>query len=121
MRILAVAEEMTPLLGFAPTLRMSGPLDERVPAGVGDQLPLVLREALSNAARHAKATEVEVTVEVGHDLLARVRDNGVGIPESVSRSGLANLSARAGQFGGTFRTGTSPSGGAEVEWRVPLA
>ena len=52
-RIAAIAEEMTRALGFAPWLRMDGRLDARVPAGVAEEMLAVLREALSNVARHA--------------------------------------------------------------------
>jgi signal transduction histidine kinase len=94
-KIVAVAEEMTPLLGFAPSLRLVGPLDEKVPADAGEQMLVALREALSNAARHAQASEVAATVDAGEDLLLRVRDNGIGIPDDVARSGLRNLAERA--------------------------
>ena len=77
-KILEVVEEMTVPLGFAPSLRLVGPLDEEVPGAVGEQLLVALREALSNAARHAGASSVDVTVDCGGDLVLRVRDNGKG-------------------------------------------
>jgi signal transduction histidine kinase len=96
VKILEVVEEMTVPLGFAPSLRLVGPLDEDVPAGAGEQLLVALREALSNAARHASASSVEVTVDCGSDLVLRVRDNGKGLGASRRRSGLANLAERGG-------------------------
>jgi signal transduction histidine kinase len=119
-RIVEVADEAAAALGFAPSLRMSGSLDGEVPADAGDHLLGALREALSNAARHAKASKVEVTVEAGQDLVMLVRDNGVGIRQTGRRSGLANLTERAGLLGGTMRTGPADGGGTELEWRVPL-
>jgi signal transduction histidine kinase len=119
-RILEVVDEATGSLGFAPALRMAGSLDEVVPADAGDHLLGFLREALSNAARHAQAGRVEVTIEAGQELLLVVRDNGVGIRESERRSGLANLAERAGLLGGTMRVGPADGGGTELEWRVPL-
>jgi signal transduction histidine kinase len=119
-RILAVAEEMTPLLGFAPSLRLVGPLDEKVPAGAAEQVLVALREALSNAARHAQASEVDTTVDAGADLMLRVRDNGVGMPGNVARSGLRNLAERARQLDGELRIGPAADGGTELEWRVPI-
>jgi signal transduction histidine kinase len=79
-----------------------------------------LREALSNAARHAEASRVEVTVEAGSELILVVRDNGTGLKESGRRSGLANLTERAELLGGTMRARTADGGGTELEWRVPL-
>jgi signal transduction histidine kinase len=119
-RVLEVADEATGPLGFPPALRMSGNLDRDVPADAGEHLLSVLREALSNAARHARASRVDVTVEVGQDLVLLVRDNGVGMRGSERRSGLANLAERAGLLGGTMHAGPADGGGTEIEWRVPL-
>jgi signal transduction histidine kinase len=119
-QILEVANQAAIALGFAPALRMSGLLDDGVPADVAGHLLGALREALSNAARHAQATRVEVTVEGGQELVLLVRDNGVGIKEAGRRSGLANLADRAGLLGGSMRTGPADGGGTELEWRVPL-
>jgi signal transduction histidine kinase len=119
-RILEVVDEASGTLGFAPALRMSGSVDVDVPADVGEHLLSTLREALSNAARHARADKVDVTVDAGQDLVLRVRDNGVGMDAARRRSGLANLAERAGLLGGTLRTGSAGGGGTELEWRVPL-
>src|SRR5262249_58627915 len=89
-KILQVVEEMTVPLGFAPSLRLVGPLDEAVPRAVGEQLLVALREALSNAARHADASSVDVTVDCGRDLMLRVRDNGKGLGARNRRRGLAD-------------------------------
>jgi signal transduction histidine kinase len=118
-RVLEVVEEMSAPLGFAPSLRMMGPLDEAVSGEAGEQLLGALREALSNVARHASASKAEVTVEAGPDLLLRVSDNGRGLGHGTRRSGLANLSERAGQLGGELVLGAPDDGGTELEWRVP--
>jgi signal transduction histidine kinase len=119
-RIVAVAAEMTPSLGFAPALRMAGPLDTLVPEHVADQALAALREALANAGKHAQASRVDVAVEAGRELALVVRDNGVGLKSTTRRSGLANLAERAAELGGTLRTVTAESGGTELQWRVPL-
>ena len=117
-KILEVVEEMTVPLGFAPSLRLVGPLDDDVPAEAGEHLLGALREALSNAARHAGASKVEVSVEYGSDLVLRVRDNGRGIGSTTRRSGLANLAERASGLGGVLRVGPGENGGTDLEWRV---
>ena len=119
-RILAVVEEMTDPLGFAPGLRMAGQLDTRVPEHIADQMLAALREGLANVAKHARASRVDVTVETGSDLVLVVRDNGVGLTKTTHRSGLANLSARAAQLRGTLRTAAASDGSTELVWRVPL-
>jgi signal transduction histidine kinase len=118
-QILGVVDGAAGALGFAPALRMSGRLDG-VPADAGEHLLGALREALSNAARHAKASKVEVTIEAGPELVLLVRDNGIGIKETGRRSGLANMADRATLLGGTVRAGPAEGGGTELEWRVPL-
>ena len=84
-----------------------------------------LREALSNAARHAGASEVDVTVDVDPDgfLAVQVTDNGTGIPVGTRRSGLRNLARRAEKLGGELRLSpadpAAPAPGTRLEWRVP--
>jgi two-component system, NarL family, sensor histidine kinase DevS len=119
-KILQVVEEMTVALGFAPSLRLVGALDDQMPGRAEDNLLSALREALSNTARHSGATRVEVTVERGADLTLRVRDNGKGIHDTSRRSGLANLAQRASELGGTLTVGPAAQGGTELLWNVPI-
>jgi signal transduction histidine kinase len=120
-RILQVADEATGILGFPPTLQLDGRLDDAVPDDVSDHLLGVLREALSNAARHSGASKVEVQVRASGELSLTVRDNGSGIKDTGRRSGLANMDERAVSLGGSFRVGPASGGGTELQWRVPLA
>ena len=119
-RILQVIDEATGILGFPPALQLEGPLDE-VPGDVGEHVLGVLREALSNAARHSGATKVEVHMKAAAELSLMVRDNGSGIKAGGRRSGLENLEQRATNLGGCFRIESAADAGAELEWRVPLA
>jgi signal transduction histidine kinase len=122
--IVALVEEMTPLLGFAPSLRLGAGLGGEVSPEVAEQLLTALREALSNAARHAQASQVDVTVDVDGDgmLSVQVTDNGIGISADGRRSGLRNLAGRAEKLGGELRLGpaepTAPAPGTRLEWRV---
>ncbi len=119
-RILVVADEMTGILGFPPSLRLDGQLDNGVPDDVSEQLLTALREALSNAARHAGASAVDVRVTAARELSLMVADNGSGIKDTSRRSGLANLEQRASKLGGTLRLDSRPGGGTELTWQVPL-
>jgi signal transduction histidine kinase len=109
-------------LGFTPSLRMSGLLDTDVSDEQREHLVAVLREALSNAARHAQATAVEVTAEAtATTLRLRVADNGRGIGSDVTRrSGLGNISTRADHLGGTSALTPNEPSGTVLEWTVPL-
>jgi signal transduction histidine kinase len=118
-RILQVVDEMTGVLGFPPGLILEGLLDD-VPGAVGEHLLSVLREALSNAARHSGASKVDVRVRAAGDLSLTVRDNGSGIKDTGRRSGLSNLDQRALSLGGSFRVAPAAGGGTELDWRVPL-
>ncbi len=119
-RLLHVIDAATEQVGFPPTVNLTGALDSQISPALAEQLLAVLREALSNAARHAKATQLDVQVEVGDSLVLTVRDNGVGIPTGGRRSGLANMARRAADLGGSFFTTNRPEGGTKLVWDVPL-
>ncbi|MBO1417550.1 GAF domain-containing sensor histidine kinase [Streptomyces sp. FH025] len=110
-------------LGFAPRLSMEGLLDTDVPQELAGHVVAVLAEALSNAARHARATRVEVTLRaLAGRVVLTVSDDGVGVPEGGRRSGLRNLTERAEQVGGTFAVGPADGegGGTRLVWDAPL-
>jgi signal transduction histidine kinase len=121
LALLALATEMARAFGFEPRLRLDGPLDSAVDAVVADHLLAVVRESLSNAARHAQAKAVTVTVTAANGLVtAEIVDDGVGIGETTRRSGLANLGSRAAELGGTFSIGPGSDGvGTRVCWSAP--
>jgi len=112
--------EYSRLLGFTPEVHFVGDLESSVTAPTAEHLLLVLREALSNVARHARASSVLVEVQAGDELLVRVVDDGVGIPPEVSESGLRNMRTRAQARGGSLTMRNREPHGTVVEWRVPL-
>jgi signal transduction histidine kinase len=82
----------------------------------------VLREALSNVVRHARATQVQITAAVDEGRFTlTVDDDGLGMSAVDTRSGLDNARARAQALGGDLELTTSPLGGARLVWSVPLA
>ena len=120
-RVMEVLEQMTGPLELSSSVRLDDQLDGEVPGDIGEDMLHALREALSNAARHGKATQVEVSVAVGDELRLLVRDNGIGIGETGCRSGLANLARRAEHYGGMLTVGPAEGGGTVLDWRVPLS
>ena len=120
-RVLAVAQHASEPLGFTPRVVFEGPVDSTVSTTVGEELLATMREALSNVARHAHASRVDVAVEVGGDVCLRVVDDGIGPPveQPDSGHGLRNMAARAEALGGTFALRPGPSRGTELEWRTP--
>lgn len=120
-RVLREAAAATPALGFEPAVTFVGPVDSRVPDEAAEHLLAALREALSNTARHARATRAEVSLVVDDEAVLTVTDDGVGIAPGGRRSGLANLQSRAESLGGTADFGPGPTGtGTTVTWRVPV-
>ncbi|MER7468089.1 GAF domain-containing sensor histidine kinase [Streptomyces sp. NPDC097981] len=113
--------EASGALGHPPRLSMEGLLDTDVPARVADHAMAALTELLSNAARHAHATRVGVTLKAtGDEMVLTVTDNGRGIPAQGRRSGLRNLDERARSLGGTFTVEQPAGGGSRLVWRAPL-
>ena len=92
---------------------MTGQLSEEVLA--------VLREALTNVGKHARANQVVITVAAGDELRLVVADDGDGIGDGTpSGLGLKNLRQRAERLGGSVELGRSREGGTRLTWHVPI-
>lgn len=120
-QVVALLHEVSRPLGFEPRVLFEGPVDGAVDRRVAIELLTTMREALSNVARHAKATRVDVSVLVGQDITVRIADDGVGVPPESAAvgNGMRNMAARATDLGGTFSVEARPGGGTLLEWRVP--
>jgi signal transduction histidine kinase len=117
--VTTICEGAVVSLGFAPSLTMRGSVVD-VPDHIAPDLLAVVREGLSNVARHARASQAEVVIEISDTVLVRVRDDGVGLPADAARSGLNNLARRAESRGGRFELAAVDSGGTVLDWEVPL-
>lgn len=113
-------EQHVDRLGFRPAVLLEGPIDS-LAAGRANELTATLREALSNVARHARATEVEVrVVATASTTTLVVADDGCGIVADRPRgNGLANMAERATRLGGEFSLLEPESGGCELLWSIP--
>jgi len=120
--VLELAREMTPMLGARPEVTFHGPVDSAVSQQLADHLLAVLREALTNAAKHARATRFFVTLHVGDEVRLEVADDGTGMAEERPQTGgmgLINLAGRAEKLGGTFEIRPREGGGTRLLWCVP--
>jgi PAS domain S-box-containing protein len=119
--ILGLVSECGGNLGSQPRVHFDGPI-ETLDDEIAAQLLPTLREALSNAARHARGSSVDVTVVAGPPVVLRVVDDGIGIPDGAqgSGNGIRNMAARAAQLGGRCDVRRRPEGGTVVEWSVPF-
>jgi signal transduction histidine kinase len=102
--------------------------DEDPPVGERAAIALyrIVQEALTNVARHAHATEVQIEMrEDGTDLVLSIHDNGVGFPDrSVrheGRFGLLGIRERAYMLGGRLQVDNPPGGGGRLTVRLPMA
>jgi PAS domain S-box-containing protein len=117
-----LVDESARVLGFRPTLHMSGVLDT-IDEPTTAEVAAVVREALSNVARHARARKVEVTLKhADGELHLVVGDDGEGIPGSHRLgSGLLNMHDRAERLGGSCSVTSVDNGGTTVRWQIPIA
>lgn len=101
----------------------AGPDQARPDSVVETALYFVAVEALTNAAKHAPESEVEVALERDEEgLHLAISDNGPGFdPELVPiTGGLLNMEDRVSAIGGTFATAAEPGRGTEIRASVPL-
>ncbi|WP_433560334.1 sensor histidine kinase [Nocardia sp. CA-151230] len=119
-RLEQVIAQHTADIDLRTSLRASGPLSVVAPV-LADHAEAVVREAVSNAVRHANAHSLSVTLDVADDLTITVSDDGTGIPDNITPSGLSNLSRRAQDLGGTFTILPNPDDtGTRLRWSAPL-
>jgi signal transduction histidine kinase len=117
--VLRVVDEVATMLPRPPRVRFHGPVDLVVTPAVAEHLIPVVREALTNVAKHARASEVEVELTADdHQLVLTVRDDGVGgATGRTGGFGLTNLRERAETCRGGVEVGTPDAGrGTEVRW-----
>jgi signal transduction histidine kinase len=118
--VLSLAHSYSKTLGVDPSVTFLGPVDTLIPGVIAEQMLAVLRESLSNVAKHSQASAVAIQLRADSDAAElTVQDNGVGIPAGTHRSGLANMSARAKDLGGSFDA-VSDGTGTTAKWWVPL-
>lgn len=119
-QVLEVVRRSADSLGFEPAVSFDGLVDTAVAEPVASHVLAVVTEALSNAARHARASRARVSLSVsGGRLDLLVEDDGVGFASPPRSSGLANMAERAERCGGSCEVGPGPAGGTTVRWSVP--
>jgi len=89
------------------------------------QMLLIVKEALTNVARHSACTRASVRiVPEAHEVSIEVDDDGRGFSSpdgNAGGHGLGNMQARAASLGGSFRLDSRPGAGTRVHVRIPLA
>ena len=119
--VLTVVHQVTPALTFVPSVRFTGPVDTLIHGAVIGDVEAVVREGVTNVAKHARASEVSVQVSAdGGWLSVDIADNGVGIDRPNRSSGLENLRRRAEELGGTLTIDHRQPGGTLIQWTIPV-
>lgn len=120
-RLIDVITDAAQALGFEPDVRFTGLLEDALPNDIVEDALAVLREALTNIARHAQARNAEVDITTTADrLTVDVRDNGIGIDSTTRNSGLANLRQRAERHSGTLTITRGNPSGTLLSWSIPI-
>ena len=120
-KVLDLVHELRPVLGILPQCSFTGPVDTAVSDSLTEEVLAVLREALTNVGKHARASQVVITIAAGEELRLVVADDGVGLRDpNAAGLGLKNLRQRAERLGGSVELGTSREGGTRLTWHVPL-
>jgi signal transduction histidine kinase len=102
-------------------VRLGLDLDGRLPEPVELAAYYTVAEALTNAAKHAQASTVDVDVEISDGRLhVRVSDDGRGGADPAAGSGLIGLTDRAESLGGVLTLRSQADVGTTVEITVPL-
>lgn len=101
----------------------SGDLHATIPPLVKSDLYLIFKEALNNAAKHAQATEVDVTfTHEKNRLRMTIADNGIGIEAAPASdgggNGLRNMHARAKEMNAELTITSRPGQGATITLSV---
>lgn len=120
--VIELVAALRPVLGFTPSLELVGPIDTIVPRPLAGHVLPVLREALTNVAKHARASRVSVRLAARDELLVvEVTDDGRGIPQPVpSGYGTINMAERAKKVGGSFEVRPLEDEGSYLRWTAPL-
>jgi signal transduction histidine kinase len=120
-QLVQVIEEHAPQLGYAASIRLSGAPDTGPDEALTQDILAVTREALSNCARHARATTVSVSLAMQDGLITLdITDNGRGLGAPARSSGLASMRRRAERNGGTFQLTAPCGGGTRLSWTARL-
>jgi signal transduction histidine kinase len=110
--------------GITTQIETVGLADERLPPDMETALYRIVQESLTNVARHAQATHVDVVTERRDKrVIVIVEDDGIGFdPEAAmqsSRLGLLGMRERAEMLGGSLAIESTPGTGTTVHVQVP--
>ena len=96
-------------------------MDQRLPDTVEVGAYYIVAEALTNTAKHSRASQVEVCAESKDDTLyLSIRDDGIGGADFAKGSGLIGLKDRAEALGGRMAIESPAGSGTSLHFTIPL-
>jgi signal transduction histidine kinase len=96
-------------------------IDRRLPDSVEVGAYYVVSEALTNAAKHSRASQVTVRGQTKDDnLYLSIRDDGLGGADTAKGSGLTGLVDRVEALGGQMTISSQPGSGTSLIVKIPL-
>jgi two-component system sensor histidine kinase UhpB len=120
-----LAHEFEQRLGISCRLAMNATRLPRLDDRHNTNVFRIIQETLTNIARHAHATAVEIEIDETDDNIAiEIRDNGIGITKqqllNLQSLGIAGMYERTKQLNGELKINGTPSQGSTVQLRIPL-
>ncbi len=125
-----LTEEWSARFGIPCDFSVDSPFDREVPSETAIGIFRIVQEALTNIAKHAKASFARVSLsQENSELIAKVEDNGVGFrvseilrhPDETKRLGLLGMMERAAMLSGNLTIDSQPGKGTRVLVRIPLS
>jgi two-component system, sensor histidine kinase and response regulator len=121
-----LAEEFRQVTGITPIVQID--LKKCIPLSVSKTIHRIVQEALTNIAKHAQATQVQIDLVTIHHasgdcLCLTLKDNGRGFDchQHTAGFGLQGMQERVAALAGEFHLTTTPGAGCQIEVRCPLS
>ena len=121
-QVTGLLRELGELLGFDVRVIFEGPVDAAISDDVADHVLAIIREALTNVARHARATEATVLLGVdGSQCRLQISDNGRGMGGTETLGGgrgMGNMRRRAEELHGQLEVSANRDGGVLLDFKL---
>jgi signal transduction histidine kinase len=120
-RVIDLVSELGRSLPLSPRLAFTGPVDLAISGELADDMLGVIREGLTNVAKHAGAQETSVSLAVRADAATlEISDDGVGMGSLNHKSGVANMARRAERWHGAASFESRDGGGTVLTWTAQV-